>query len=163
MNNRASAVIAQTLRILVASAASYVAAWAIGLQEGYWAIITAVVVLQPAFADTLNASRNRVLGTIVGALAGLCVLEAVQYGGSRFWLFWCALVPLAALTAAWPNLRLSCVTLVVVVLLPATGAPFLRAFDRILAILLGTLASIAVSVTLPKSWWRPFSKPRSGP
>ena len=65
MNNRASAVIAQTLRILVASAASYVAAWAIGLQEGYWAIITAVVVLQPAFADTLHASRNRVLGTFV--------------------------------------------------------------------------------------------------
>lgn len=162
MKDRAKFVVAQSARIMVACAASYAAAWAIGLQEGYWAIITAVVVLQPAFSDTLDASRNRVLGTIVGAVAGLCVLEAVQYGGSRFWLFWCALVPLAGLTAAWPNLRLSCVTLVVVVLLPATGAPFLRAFDRILAILLGTLASIAVSVTWPASWWQSLAKQRSG-
>jgi uncharacterized membrane protein YccC len=146
----AKAVIAQTLRIMIACAASYAAAWAIGLQESYWAIITAVVVLQPGFTDTLSASRNRVLGTIIGAAAGLCVLEAVQFGASRFWLFWCAMVPLAALTAAWPNLRMTCVTLVVVVLLPATGAPFVRGFDRILAILLGTLASIIVSFALPE-------------
>jgi len=39
---------------------------------------------------------------------------------------------------------------VVVVLVPSTGAPFLRALDRIFAILIGTLASIAVAVALPE-------------
>ncbi len=145
-----ASVLRQTFRILVACGLSYAAAWAIGLHEFYWALITAVVVLQPAFGDTLKASRNRVLGTIIGAAAGLIVLEAVRYGVPQFWLFWAALAPLAVLTAIWPNLRLSCVTLVVVVLVPSAGAPFVRAFDRIFAILIGTLASILVSVVVAR-------------
>ncbi len=145
---RTGSILIQTLRILAACAVSYAGAWAIGLHEGYWALITAVVVMQPAFADTLAASRNRVAGTVIGAAAGLLVLAAAQRGWPSFWLFWMALAPLAVLTAAWPGLRLSGVTLVVVVLLPAAGAPYARAFDRIFAILLGTLASIAVSAVI---------------
>ncbi len=139
----------RALRILAACALSEVAAWAFDLQEGYWALITAVVVMQPAFADTLVASRNRVLGTLVGAGMGLIVLGIAAKGRAPLWLFWSALAPLAVLTAAWPSLRMSCVTLIVVVLIPASGAPFLRATDRIFAILLGTLASILVAIVFP--------------
>jgi uncharacterized membrane protein YccC len=137
------------LRILCACGLSDVAAWAFNLQEGYWALITAVVVMQPAFADTLVASRNRVLGTLIGAGVGLIVLGAAAQGVAPLWPFWVALALLALLTAAWPSLRMSCVTLIVVVLAPAAGAPFLHAYDRIFAILLGTLASILVAVAFP--------------
>jgi uncharacterized membrane protein YccC len=140
------AIAVQTLRILAACALSTGGAWAIGLKEGYWALITAIVVLQPALADTVAASRNRVIGTVIGAAAGLIVLFGIQHGLPRVWLFWGALVPLAALTAARPSLRLCCVTLVIIVLLPATDAPFVRAFDRIFAILLGVAASIVVAI-----------------
>jgi uncharacterized membrane protein YccC len=140
------AIAVQTLRILAACALSYAGAWAIGLQEGYWALITAVVVLQPALADTVTASRNRVIGTVIGAAAGLLVVLGTHHGLPRLWLFWAALAPLATLTAARPTLRLCCVTLVIIVLLPAGGAPFARAFDRIFAILLGVAASIAVAI-----------------
>jgi uncharacterized membrane protein YccC len=146
----AAVLLRQSLRLLAACLVSYAVARAIGLHETYWALITAVVVMQPGFADTLAASRNRVVGTIIGAMAGLMVLEAARHGWPSFWLFWCALVPLAVLTAARPSLRLCCVTLIVVVLLPGNGAPFLRAFDRIFAILIGSLASIVVSVV----FWR---------
>jgi uncharacterized membrane protein YccC len=37
----------------------------------------------------------------------------------------------------------------VVVLIPSSGAPFLRAYDRIFAIMLGTLASILVALVFP--------------
>ena len=143
------AVLWQTLRIMLACISSYVAARAIGLHESYWALITAVIVLQPALRDTFAASANRVYGTLIGAGAGLLVLLAARHGLPQFWLFWCALIPLAALTAIWPNLRLSCVTLVVVLLIPSAGAPFLRAFDRIFAILLGVVASIVIAAALP--------------
>ncbi len=60
-----------------------------------------------------------------------------------------ALVPLALLTAARPSLRVSCITLVILSLIPGTGAPLARALDRVLQILLGVVASIAVLAALP--------------
>jgi uncharacterized membrane protein YccC len=119
-----------------------------GLKEGYWALITAVVVTQPALGDTLAASRNRVLGTLIGAAVGCLVIEAARHGFSTFVLFWCALAPLALLTAAHQNLRLSCITLIVVVLIPGAGDPFVRPLDRVYGILLGTLASIVATAVV---------------
>jgi uncharacterized membrane protein YccC len=142
------ATIRQTLRIVLACAIAYGLAAVCRLQEGYWALVTAVVVTQPALEDTVRASRNRVLGTLIGAAAGLVVLEAGRYGFSLFLLFWCALLPLAIITAITPSLRLSCITLVILVLIPADGAPFARPLDRVYGILLGTLASIAVALVV---------------
>jgi uncharacterized membrane protein YccC len=138
----------QSVRILTACAISYGSSELIGLQEGYWGLITAVIVTHPALSDTLLAGRDRVLGTFIGAIVGLGVIEATQLGFPSWRLFWIAMIPLSILTAIWPNLRLSCVTLIVVVLVPSMGAPFLRPLDRIFAILLGTLASIAVSAAM---------------
>lgn len=133
---------------MTACALSSLLAWLCGLKEGYWALITAVVVTQPALDDTLTASRNRVLGTLIGAAAGCLVIEAARHGFSTQALFWCALAPLALLTAVRQNLRLSCITLMVVVLIPSSGDPFVRPLDRVYGILLGTLASIAVAAVL---------------
>jgi uncharacterized membrane protein YccC len=146
-------VVWQTLRLLAACALSYAAARLLGLQEEYWALITAVVVTQPALNDTLRASGNRITGTLIGAVAGFLVLEAARYGVKTFPLFWCALLPLAVLTAARQNLRLSCITLIVVVLVPFDGPPFERPLDRVIGILVGTFASICAAVVL-----RPYAK-----
>ena len=139
----------QTVRILAACALAYAGARLIGLSEDYWALVTAVVVTQPALPETLAAGRDRALGTLIGAVAGLAVIAAGQWGASTYALFWVALVPLAILTAIKPNLRLSCVTLVIVVLVPAPGNPFARPFERVLEILVGVLASIVVSAVTP--------------
>jgi uncharacterized membrane protein YccC len=138
----------QAIRIVAACALSYALARVLGLQEEYWALITAIVVTQPALEDTLTASGNRILGTLIGAVAGFAVLEAAQHGASPFAMFWVALVPMAVLTAFKQNLRLSCITLVVVALIPSTGGPFARPFDRVFGILLGTAASIAVAALI---------------
>ena len=139
----------QTVRILAACALAYGAARLIGLSEDYWALVTAVVVTQPALPATLTAGRDRALATLIGALVGLAVIAAGQWGASTLALFWVALVPLAILTAMKPTLRLSCVTLVIVVLVPAPGNPFARPFERVLEILVGVLASIVVSAVTP--------------
>jgi uncharacterized membrane protein YccC len=139
----------QAVRILAACALSYVVARLIGLQEDYWALVTAIVVTQPALSDALSAGRDRVLGTLVGALAGLGVIGASELGVPAFPLFWIALIPLSILTAVKPNLRLSCVTLVIVVLVPSMGRPFARPIERIVEILIGTIVAIAVSAAIP--------------
>lgn len=140
----------QAIRIFTACALSYGASRLVGLQEGYWALITAVVVTHPALDGTLSAGRDRILGTVIGAIAGLAVIAISQLGVSLFALFWCALLPLAVLTAIKPNLRLCCITLVIVVLIPAAGDPYSRALERIFEIMLGTLASILVTAAIPE-------------
>jgi uncharacterized membrane protein YccC len=138
-----------SVRILAACAIAYAGAKLIGLREEYWAVVTAVIVTQPVLSDTLSAGRDRILGTLIGAFAGLAVIAAAELGLPSFPLFWIALVPLSILTAAKPNLRLCCVTLIIVVLVPAFGSPFARPLERIVEIFVGTLASIAVSAALP--------------
>lgn len=139
----------QAFRILAACALAYCASRMIGLPEDYWAQVTAVVVTQPALDKTLSAGRDRVIGTLIGAFAGLAVIAAGEMGLSTFRLFWVAIVPLAILTAIKPNLRMSCITLIIVVLVPSNGLPFTRPFERILEILVGTFASIIVAVATP--------------
>ena len=49
----------------------------VGLKPGFWACISTIVVMQSESADTLVASRDRLIGTALGALVGL--------GVSYFW------------------------------------------------------------------------------
>jgi uncharacterized membrane protein YccC len=142
-------------RLAGACALAYGGATLIGLPEGYWSLITAIVVTQVEFSKTWTASRDRVIATLIGAALGFLVLEASEHGAPKFLLFTVALAPLLALTAIKPNLRMSGVTLIVVVLVPSTGEPFVRPFDRVIEILLGVIASLIVSaVTGPASFWR---------
>src|SRR5215472_1139452 len=41
-----------------------------GLHDGYWGSISAMIVLQSNFGATLTASRDRILGTVIGAAFG---------------------------------------------------------------------------------------------
>jgi uncharacterized membrane protein YccC len=58
------------LRVAVAAAVSFALATLLNLPQGYWAVITAIVVVQTSIGGTLAASRDRLLGTAVGALVG---------------------------------------------------------------------------------------------
>jgi hypothetical protein len=60
-------------------------------------------------------------------------------------------------------LRMSGVTLIVVVLVPSLSGPFVRPFDRVVEILLGTIASLIVSAAInPPSLWRRRSDDQAG-
>src|SRR6202166_715637 len=41
-----------------------------GLHDGYWGAISAIIVLQSNFGATITASRDRILGTVIGAVVG---------------------------------------------------------------------------------------------
>src|SRR5450755_2793448 len=41
-----------------------------GLHDGYWGSISAIIVLQSNVGSTVNASRDRLLGTVIGAALG---------------------------------------------------------------------------------------------
>ena len=143
-----AATLHQAIRLLVACGLAAGAAWLLGVPEGYWTLITAVVVMQPDLSHTLTAGRDRVLGTLVGAAFGLVLIALRQQGWPTVPLFIAGLIPVALLTALWPALRLAGTTLVVVFLIPADGDPYTRPLFRVLDILIGVLACLAVSVLI---------------
>lgn len=140
-------------RTLGACALSYCAARLVGLPELYWAVITTlVVVTQPSLNQALATGRDQIIGAVIGAIAGGIGLLAILRGAPPLLVFAIELVPLAALAALRPTLRLACVTLVIVVLIPGSGSgvwPFERPIDRVLEILIGACAALAAAFIVP--------------
>ena len=139
-------------RTLIACTLSYGAAKLATLPELYWAVITSlIVVTQPSLNQALNTGRDQIIGAVIGAILGVLGLVAILRGAQPLVVFAVELVPLAALAAWRPNLRLACVTLVIVVLIPASGigSPFSRPIDRVLEILIGAGAALVVAFVLP--------------
>ncbi len=138
----------QTCRLLAACALAGGSAALLNMPDGYWAIITAVVVMQPDLIHTMAAGRDRVIATLIGALAGLPLIVLRQQGLPTLPLFAAGLIPLAFITVIRPKLRLACTTLVVVFLIPAGGDPYTRPLLRVGDILLGAFACWVVSVVV---------------
>jgi uncharacterized membrane protein YgaE (UPF0421/DUF939 family) len=138
-------------RTLMACALSYGAARLATLPEGYWALITTlVVVTQPSLTQALGTARDQIIGACLGAAVGVLGIVAIVHGATPIIVFFVALVPLAVLASLDPGLRLACVTLVIVVLIPGDGgSPFERPIHRVLEIVIGASAAFIVAVIWP--------------
>ena len=68
---------------LAAVSCLYFTQW-LKLPQGFWAVMSAIVVLQSDARNTISASWMRVIGTFVGALVGGTFLAL---GGYHIWLF----------------------------------------------------------------------------
>jgi len=139
------------LRILIAGmAAFFVTDVVLGLPQSYWAVLTAVIVMQASLGGALKASIDRIVGTIAGALWGVIIALTVPHGGS--WLLatalTLALAPLALLVAFKPAYRIAPATAIIVLLGSGTQAtgPILPALHRVMEIGIGSLVGLAVAL-----------------
>src|SRR3954451_22792818 len=110
-----------TLRMSAAGLIVFVLAQLLDLARDYWAVLTAVIVMQASVGGSLKAMVDRFLGTIGGAAWGAAVTSALPHGAplSTGVALVVALVPLASLVAFRPTFRVAPVTAVIVFL----GAP----------------------------------------
>src|ERR1700694_4599861 len=103
-----------------------------GLHDGYWGAISAIIVLQSNFGATITASRDRILGTVIGAAFGfLFSLIGVlpwNYIAAVF-----AAVVLCGLLGFRSSSRLAGVTITIVMLVQSNSRKDL-AFDRVLQV-----------------------------
>src|SRR5580698_10923653 len=60
----------QAVKTAIAGAISLAITNLFHLPEGYWAAISALIVMQSNVGATLNASRTRLAGTAIGAIVG---------------------------------------------------------------------------------------------
>jgi uncharacterized membrane protein YccC len=138
-------------RLLIHAAKTALAAalcWGIalrfGLQDGYWGAISAIIVLQSNFGATITASRDRILGTLIGAAFGF----TFSLFGSLPWNYIPAVL-LAVILCGVLNLRnssrLAGVTITIIMLVQKTGSHWLLALHRVGEVMLGIVVAILVS------------------
>jgi hypothetical protein len=138
-------------RTLTGCVLSYGAAKLATLPEGYWALITTmIVVTQPSLTQAITTARDQIIGACIGGIVGGIGLVVMDHGFDPLRVFSIALLPLAALAAARPGLRLACVTLVIVLLVPGDGgSAFVRPLHRVAEILIGAAAAFVATVMWP--------------
>ena len=114
-----------------------------GLHDGYWGAISAIIVLQSNFGATISASRDRILGTLIGALLGFTFAEF----GALPWNYILAVlaaVIVCGLLGLRSSSRLAGVTITIVMLVK-TGSHWTLALDRVMEVFVGILVAVGIS------------------
>ena len=146
-----------TRQALITAAAawiSYASSSVIGLREGFWAAISAIVVMQADLTSTESSARDRFIGTAIGGLIGwgcaLCWhghlwIYALAVGLTIFGCW------LAEVSAAG---RLAAVTVTVIVLIPQSEAIWKVALFRSLEVSWGIAVAVAIAWLSTQLWRR---------
>jgi hypothetical protein len=117
-----------------------------GLHDGYWGAISAIIVLQSNFGATITASRDRILGTAIGALFGFFF----SLFGTLPWNYIAAVfaaVVLCGLLGFRSSSRLAGVTITIIMLVQASSHKEL-ALIRVGQVLLGIVVAVAVTTLI---------------
>jgi uncharacterized membrane protein YgaE (UPF0421/DUF939 family) len=137
--------ITQAVKTSLAAVISIYIANLFKLPQGYWAAISAIVVMQSEVGTTLAASRDRLIGTAIGACMG--AVFAAFLGGTILWFG--AAVIITILICQFLGLdksyRLACVTVAIVMLIYHPGAPWAPAIHRFLEVALGIVIALAIT------------------
>jgi uncharacterized membrane protein YccC len=134
--------IAQAIVCILALKALYLA---IGWLGVLWAMISAVLALQPGTAQSLATSVLRILANTVGAVVGYFV---GRYLGDGLWQLFVALalvVTVCELLHLDPALRTACVA-VLIVLTANEGHVRTSSFERFSAVLIGCGMAMIVQI-----------------
>jgi uncharacterized membrane protein YccC len=126
------------IRVSAAVVAAYALATLLRLPQGYWAVFTAVIIVQSSLGATITASIERLMGTAVGA--------AVEAGGP---ILAVTAALLAFLAAVRPAFKVAPVTAVIMLIGTTTHMdPLVAAFLRVAEITVGSVVGIAATLLI---------------
>jgi len=137
-------ILIQAVKTALAAAFCWWLALQFGLHDGYWGAISAIIVLQSNFGATITASRDRVIGTLIGALLGF----AFSLFGTLPWNYILALmaaITVCGLLGLKTSSRLAGVTITIVMLVSKSGSRWTLALDRVGEVFLGIIVALLVS------------------
>lgn len=129
---------------------SYALGEALGLAQSYWAVLSAVIVMQGSVGGSLKAGVNRLIGTVGGAIWGSFVSIAIPHDTTAALAaaLVAAIAPLAVATGFRPDYRVAPITAIIVLMSTAASKtdPLIPALSRVLEIGLGSAIAIAVAL-----------------
>jgi uncharacterized membrane protein YccC len=153
------------LRLTAVAAATHTVALLAGISHGYWAALTALLVLKPEHTTTIRRSLDRIGGTAVGVLFGV-PLALVGGAGHGPLLLVAAFTLCLAYTVFSANYFVYCVFLTgfVVLLLDLLGQGAAEtALSRLVATVIGGSIALAASHIRPAAPATPSRAPAWSP
>jgi uncharacterized membrane protein YccC len=146
-------------RTAVAAVASLLVARLFGLPEAYWAPITTLVITQSSLGAALSVSRQRLVGTVLGAVVGAIVASHFR---SNAFVFGTGVFILGLLCAVVRSdrsaYRFGGMTLAIVMLVPRTGPAWQIALNRCAEVFIGIAVALALTVVWPDRESTPSGK-----
>lgn len=67
-----------SLRLTIAIVFTYLLGYTLEIQNAYWIMLTVIVIMRPNYGLTKERSKDRVLGTIIGAIIAFCIVLLTQ-------------------------------------------------------------------------------------
>lgn len=149
---RAEEVVVHSLRTALAVLASVLVARLFTLPESYWAAITTIVITQSSLGGALAVSRQRFLGTGLGAAVGAIT---ATYFGSSLWAFGTSIFILGLLRTILRGdrsaYRFGGIGLAIVLFVPRNGPAWRIAFHRFAEVSIGIAVALLLTVVWPES------------
>lgn len=132
------------LRTAVAAGLSYWFAQLLHLPGDYWAAISSIIVMQSEVGATLIASRDRFVGTAIGAVVGWIIAKTWHGHIVIFALGIFVVIVTCTLLRFKNSGRLGGVTVAIIVLIAHTAPTWHIALERFVEVSLGIVVSLAV-------------------
>ncbi|TCD00117.1 FUSC family protein [Pedobacter psychroterrae] len=81
-----SSVFRHSLRVAIVMLVGFVVAKTLNFSHSYWILLTILVISKPGFSLTKERNYQRLIGTIAGALIGICILIYVKDKNTLFFI-----------------------------------------------------------------------------
>ena len=126
-----------------------------------WAAISAVIVTQPSLHPSVRASLMRVIANLIGACVG--AIFAALFGHTLYGLAAGVMITglICHLNRLDEALRPAYAAVVILVLNPGPGNTWFNSLERVYAVVIGCLVSLAVGFLCDKSTQRFVIGPKS--
>ncbi len=137
----------RAFRAAVAAALATIYYQVLNLPEGYWAVISAVIVMEASVQDSIRLSWFRFAGTAIGAVLGLICVFLL---GATPWSVGIAILVTTLVCTGLhlpESYRLASATAAIVILASQTN-PAEFAFQRFLDVSVGILIALLVSILI---------------
>jgi uncharacterized membrane protein YccC len=153
------AVVVHSARTAVGAVASVLVALLFRLPEAYWAPITTLVITQSSLGAALTVSRQRFIGTALGAAVGAIV---ANYFGPHVLVFGACVFILGLLCVVVHSdrsaYRFGGVTLAIVLLVPRAEPAWRIAFHRFAEVSIGIAMALLLAWVWPEREATPSGK-----
>lgn len=141
----------QGLRTALAAGVAFWITQLLQMPGGYWAAISAIVVMQSEVGATVIASRDRLAGTAMGAVVGWLTAKVWHHHIAIFSLAVLVVMVLCTLLHFKNAGRLGGVTVAIIILIPHTEPVWHIAMERFLEVSFGIGVSLAIATAWPKA------------
>jgi uncharacterized membrane protein YccC len=138
----------QAIKTAIAGVVSMYITRLFNLPQGYWAAISALIVMQSNVGATLSASRTRLAGTAVGAVVGGAFTALLGDNMLDFTLAVTVAFFLCFMLRLPDSQRLATVTVAIIMLIGRSASVWVIALHRFTEVSIGILIALVISLTL---------------